>query len=107
MKSSSQRRFEILLPLRFNDGKPVPEELLVETQIELENQFEAVSVEMGPIRGFWRHDGKRYLDDLVRIYVDVDDTRKNRRFFQEMKKIPKERFKQIDIRITTYRIEII
>ena len=29
------RRFEILLPLRFNDGRPVPDELIADTLLEL------------------------------------------------------------------------
>ena len=32
--SASFRRFEILLPLRFNDGKPVPDDLIAETLTE-------------------------------------------------------------------------
>jgi hypothetical protein len=33
--STSFRRFEILLPLRFNDGRPVPDELIADTINEL------------------------------------------------------------------------
>ena len=39
------RRYEILLPLRFNDGKPVPKPLLAQTVEELEERFGAVSCE--------------------------------------------------------------
>ena len=39
------RRFEILLPLRFNDGRAVPEDLLAGTLLELESRFGAVSCE--------------------------------------------------------------
>ena len=37
------RRFELLLPLRFNDGTAVPNELIAETLLALEGQFGAVS----------------------------------------------------------------
>ena len=40
--SRSLRRFEILLPLRFNDGQPVLDELVADTLLELEQQFGAV-----------------------------------------------------------------
>ena len=43
--SDSFRRFEILLPQRFNDGRPVPEELIADTLLELEERFGAVSSE--------------------------------------------------------------
>ena len=63
--SSSFRRFEILLPLRFNDGQPIPNELIADTLLELEQQFGAVSSETQIIRGFWRHEGESYRDELV------------------------------------------
>lgn len=45
---SSLRRYEILLPLRFNDGQPVPLELVDETVIRLGEQFGIVSAENQP-----------------------------------------------------------
>jgi hypothetical protein len=39
------RRYEILLPLQFNDGKPVAKALLAATVLELEDRFGAVSSE--------------------------------------------------------------
>jgi hypothetical protein len=33
--SSSQRRYEILLPLRFNDGQAVPDDLIAETLLDM------------------------------------------------------------------------
>jgi len=68
--SRSLRRYEILLPLRFNDGQPVPDDLVADTLVELEEQFGAVSSEMQTIRGVWRHEGESYRDDLVRVFVE-------------------------------------
>ena len=39
------RRYEILLPLRFNDGTRVPQELAGETLLELKRQFGAITWE--------------------------------------------------------------
>ncbi|HZZ28190.1 MAG TPA: hypothetical protein VFE46_09315 [Pirellulales bacterium] len=33
------RRFELLLPTKFNSGQPVPGELFADTLLELEEQF--------------------------------------------------------------------
>jgi hypothetical protein len=52
--SRSFRRFEILLPRQFNDQQPVPDELVVETLLELERQFGSVSSETQIIRGLWQ-----------------------------------------------------
>ncbi len=49
--SVSFRRFEILLPRRFNDGQTVPDELIADTLLELEERFGAVSSETQSIRG--------------------------------------------------------
>jgi hypothetical protein len=49
--SSSLRRFEILLPLRFNDGSTVPDELVGQTILELRQRFSATSAESQVIRG--------------------------------------------------------
>jgi hypothetical protein len=43
--SKSLRRYEILLPLRFNDGQPVPDDLVADNLLELEQQFGVVSSE--------------------------------------------------------------
>lgn len=48
---SALRRYEILVPLRFNDGRPVPEVLLVETFSELRLRFGAASWETQSLRG--------------------------------------------------------
>ena len=67
------RRFEILLPLRFNDGRPVPDELIGETILELRQRFGAVSCESQTIRGTWQFETEVFRDDLVRVFVDTAD----------------------------------
>ena len=104
--SSSQRRFELLLPLRFNDGTPVPDELVALTIIELRTQFRALSSETQIIRGVWEHAGQSYRDELMRIFIDVADTPENQQFFRDYKEQLKARFQQLEIRITTYPIEV-
>jgi hypothetical protein len=42
---SALYRFELLLPLRFNDGREVPRELISQTIVELEERFEGVTWE--------------------------------------------------------------
>jgi hypothetical protein len=101
------RRFEVLLPLRFNDGTPVPDDAVADTLLELEQRFGAVSCETQTIRGQWRHEGQSYRDDLIRVFVDVADESENRQFFVEYKERLKARFQQLDIWLTTYLIEVL
>jgi hypothetical protein len=97
----------MLLPLQFNDGSPVPNDRIVDTLLDLEKQFGAVSSETQIIRGLWHHQGELYRDELVRVFVDVADTAENRQFFEQFKEKIKERFGQIEIWITTYPVEVI
>ena len=105
--SRTLRRFEVLLPLRLNDGTPVPDDVIAETLIEFETRFGAVSCETQTIRGRWRHEGQSYRDDLIRVFVDVPDEPETRLFFVEYKERLKARFQQLDIWMTTYLIEVL
>ncbi len=105
--SRSVRRFEVLLPLRFNDGQRVPNDLIADTLVELEERFGAVSCETQTIRGLWHFEGQPFRDDLVRVFVDVPDEPASREFFIEFKERLKARFQQLDIWMTTYLIEVL
>ena len=105
--NASFRRFEILLPRRFNNDQLVPDELIADTLLELEARFGAVSAETQSIRGMWRHEDQLYRDELILVFVDTLDVPESREFFREFKERLKARFQQIDIWMTTYPIEIL
>jgi hypothetical protein len=105
--SASFRRYEILIPLRFNDGREVPESFLAETLLELRNQFGAVSSETQIIRGLWEYQGQVYRDEHFRLFLDVADSEANRQFFVQLKETLKSRFEQIDIWLTSHSIEVL
>jgi len=105
--SEAFRRFEILLPLRFNDGQPVPDELMGTTLLELRERFGAVSCETQVIRGLWQHESQVYRDDLVRVVVDAPDVPDSRDYFVQFKDRAKARFQQLDIWLTTYLIDVL
>jgi hypothetical protein len=101
------RRYEVLLPLRFNDGTPVSDDLIADVLLELEARFGAVSFESQTIHGQWRHQGLQYRDDLVRVFVDVEDLPDHRQFFVDFKERLMQRFQQLDIWVTTHPLEIL
>ena len=104
---SAYCRFEILLPLAFNDGRAVPREFLAEAAFEIQTKFGGVSWESQAIEGIWRAGGIEYRDRLNRIFVDAEDTEENRRFFVSLKARLKQRFDQLDIWLTVHPIEIL
>jgi len=61
------RRFEILLPLQFNDGREVSSEWLAEAVLEIVDHFGAVSYETQKVEGHWRHQGVLYRDNTATL----------------------------------------
>jgi hypothetical protein len=105
--SITYRRYEILLPRRFNDGSAVPARLVRETLVELRQQFGAASCETQRIQGQWQDEGRLYSDELVRLFVDVEDRPEHRQFFIELKLKLKVRFDQVEIWLTSHPIDVL
>ena len=103
----SFRRFEILLPLQFNDGSAVPDDVIADAILQLREHFGAVSCETQKIHGVWTHEAEVYRDELIRLFVDAPDSTESRQFFVEFKEYLKGRFNQLDIWMTTYPIEVL
>jgi hypothetical protein len=105
--SRALRRFEILLPLKFNDGTAVPAEFTGETILELRTRFGAVSCETQIIQGIWQHAGDNFRDELTRLFIDVPDLPEHLEFMTAYKQTLKSRFKQIDIWMVTFLLDVI
>jgi hypothetical protein len=92
--------------LKFNDGQPVPRELIAETLLELEQRFGAVSCETQIIHGIWQHLGQRFRDDLIRVIVDIEESPEHREFLRSYKERLKAHFRQLDVWFTSRPIEV-
>ncbi len=100
-------RFEILLPLFYNDGRPIEREKFVEPDDQLVQQFGATSTDTVAVRGQWMYETTKYSDQLVRIRLDLDDTPENWQAVRDAKETLKQRFDQLDIWITAHRVDVI
>ena len=100
------KRFEILLPLNYNDGRLIEPEKFDLTADELCDRFGGVTQDTVRITGTWKYGGTRYRDDLIRIRIDTTDPGASA-FLHAQKETWKARFQQIDIWITASEIEII
>ena len=78
-------RIEILLPLAYNDGSPVAEDLFLHTHEELLSRFEGVTVDTVIAKGSWVYRGVRYDDRLARLRIDTEDSPAVRAFFADFK----------------------
>jgi hypothetical protein len=97
----------MLLPLKYNDGRPISNDLFEQTREELIAQFGAMSLQPGVIHGIWVHEGTRHTDELLRFVVDVEDTPENQEFFVSFKSVLLERFQQIEIYLVSYPVDIV
>lgn len=104
--SSKWRRFEVLLPLQFNDGSDVPAELLAEAVLEVVDHFGAVSYETQKVEGHWRHGGVLIRDNLVKLIVDAPDRVNNKRWMKEYKERWRSRLEQVELWMVSYGVEV-
>jgi hypothetical protein len=104
--SSRWRRFEVLLPLQFNDGRDVPPQLLADAVLEIVDHFGAASYETQKVEGHWRHAGVMYRDDLVRIIVDVPDSARNRSWMRQFKERWRIRLDQLELWMVSHSIQV-
>ncbi|MEO8098018.1 MAG: hypothetical protein ABI811_09985 [Acidobacteriota bacterium] len=104
--SSNWRRYEVLLPLHFNDGREVPGAWLAEAVFEISDHFGAASYETQKIEGHWRNEGVLYRDTLGRLVVDVPDSQENRAWMREFKERWKLRLEQLEPWMVSYQIEV-
>jgi hypothetical protein len=100
-------RFEILLPLFYNDGRAVEPEQFLATDDDLVRHFGATSTDTIVVRGQWKYKSTTYSDQLIRVRVDVEDVPENWDSIRSLKETLKTRFDQLDIWITAHRIDVI
>jgi hypothetical protein len=102
-----KRRYEILLPVRHNDGRLVSWDLLEQTREELVARFRGITVAPQTYLGIWVQEDVRFEEEMRRFTVDVDNTAGNRQFFARYKGKLRERFEQIEIYIVSYLVDIV
>ncbi len=104
---SNWRRFEVLLPLRFNDGREVPGEWIAEAVLEIVGRFGTASYETQKLEGHWRQGGVTYRDDLVKLVVDVPNVEDSQQWAKEFKERWKARLEQLELWVVSYPIDIL
>jgi hypothetical protein len=103
------RKYEIYLPLKYNDGKNIEENKIRGIKVELVDAFGAITVSSwsSPYQGTWKYGGVEYIDDIIKIEVVATNDRATKKFFKEFKERLKKSLRQIDILITTHGIQVI
>src|SRR5438094_5255552 len=68
------RRFEVMLPVAFNDRRPVPRKWFGNALREVVDRFGGGILQPQPLEGEWRYEGTMYHDKHLKLVVDVPDT---------------------------------
>ena len=100
------KKYEIYVPLKYNDGKKIEPQKLKEIRQQLIAVFGSVttSPRSAPLEGTWRYGGVEFVDDIVRIEIITDE---DLVFFKNFKRQLKRMLCQIDILITVQDIHTI
>lgn len=103
------KKYEIYLPLKYNDGSEIEPEKFKQIREELIAVFGAVTVssQTAPYQGTWKYGGVDFIDDIIKIEIIAGDNRKSARFFPRFKQRLKRILRQIDILITEQDIRTI
>ncbi len=104
--SSRWRRFEVLLPLQFNDGREAPTDWLAEAVLEIVDRFGAAGYETQKLEGHWRHGGVLYRDNLVKLVVDAPDLDPNRTWMQDFKIRWRSRLEQLELWMVSFPVDV-
>jgi hypothetical protein len=107
MMSSLSVRYEVLLPVRYNDGREVERAQHNACLDDVIEEFGGATLEPERLLGRWLFEGQEFTDTMLRLIVEVEDRAENHAWFAEWKETLKERFDQIDIRMTWHSVHIV
>jgi len=99
-------KYEIYLPLKYNNGGPIEPEKFKHIREQLMAVFGAITVSSvsAPFQGRWRYGGVEFVDDIIRIEII---TTEEVEYFKNFKRRLKRKLRQIDILITMQYIHTI
>jgi hypothetical protein len=104
-----KRRYEILIPTEFGDGRLVADDCprcLPDSLAEVADRFGAFTFRPQIALGNWTANGTRYEDRLSVLSIDVDDTDEHREWITHLKGHLLQRFAQLEIYVTSYPVVV-
>ena len=105
----TMKKYEIYLPLKYNDGQEIEPEKFKQIRQQLVAVFGAITVTSlnAPFEGTWRYGGVEFVDDIIRFEIITEQDFRANIFFKSFKKQLKRTLRQFDILITVQEIETI
>ena len=100
---TATQKYEVFLPLKYNDGSEIEKEKFDEVENELADRFGGLTAveTSNPLRGIWKDDGETYVDEIVILTtLDFGGNDDNSEFFTNLKERIKKSFDQLEVLIT-------
>ena len=93
------KEFDIFVPLRYNDGKPIELEKFQQLQLELLDEFGGLTYFPQANHGFWKLGNVTFRDEIVVYRVIAAESRSAKRFLVKLKERLKQELAQEEILI--------
>jgi hypothetical protein len=102
------RRYDIYLPLRDNDGQPLPGTLFDSVELRLMVRFGGLTMQQRsfPLRGLWREASRVYVDEVIIMTVLDFHRQGSSRFIAQLKRALLKEFDQLEILITEQPLRV-
>lgn len=101
-------RYDIYLPIRDNEGHPIPDRLITSVENRLLDRFGGLTTHHRrfPLRGIWQGDKRLYIDQVIILTVLDFRPRGSSRFIVKLKKALLQEFDQLAILITESSLRV-
>jgi hypothetical protein len=102
------RRYDVYLPLNYNDGRPIPDEHFDSVERRLLAQFSGVTSQQRdfPLRGVWLGGAQLYLDQVIVMTALDFRTQGSSRFIAKLKLDLLRDFQQLEILISESSLRV-
>ncbi|MGN6554928.1 MAG: hypothetical protein ACTHLW_14570 [Verrucomicrobiota bacterium] len=101
------KEYDLYLPLAYNDGRPIPEELLKDVKKMLLDEFGGFTHFPQENEGVWKLGGVVFHDRVVILRVLSDHPLETRRFFAELRVELMRRLEQADLLIVQRSVSLV
>jgi hypothetical protein len=102
------RRYDIYLPLKYNDGRTIPPEHVKSVERRLMAQVSGVTSNQAkfPLRGVWLGENNLFVDQVIVITTLDSRKRGSTRFIAQLKQDLLSEFEQLEILITESSLRV-
>jgi len=102
------RRYDLYLPVNYNDGRRIPHKSFVSLEARLLSRFGGLTSQRTefPLKGIWQGQTRLYIEAVIAITIFDFRAERSDRFFSALKKELLREFEQEEILITELAIRV-